>query len=95
MKDVPQQDYEIRLSHWIDANKTSRIQWLLSAELNTALEPIESVIAGVKTQFLHTTGEDREIYEKLNDKLNLKIDLSSIQDDDEESSESEVLESEK
>jgi len=88
MKKVPQKDYELRLSYWIEKDYLSRIQWFLNADISIETSSLEVIIASVVSKLKTTEGEEFATYEQLNEKLNLGIDIDELLEST--SSESEV-----
>lgn len=78
MKKIPQKDYELRLSYWIEKNYLARIKWFLNAEISKEKTSLEVIIASVISKLKTTEGEELSVYKQLNEKLSLGIDLDEL-----------------
>tara|TARA_R110000851_G_scaffold29912_1_gene81884 strand:+ start:10265 stop:13606 length:3342 start_codon:yes stop_codon:yes gene_type:complete len=78
MKKVPQKDYELKLSYWIEKDYLSRVEWFLNADISKENTPLEVIIASVISKLKTTEGEEFSAYKQLNEKLSLGIDLDEL-----------------
>lgn len=74
-----QQSLEQRVSDWIEYQKLERLNWLLNSNIEFKETPSQTLIADVTTKIKHAESEELNLYQSLNEKLGLNIQIEEVE----------------
>lgn len=80
IKHIDQRDLESRISSWIESNHMQKIKWLLNISIGFRESHQETLVAQVEHKLSLSDRNDFQIYEELNKKLGLGIQISESKD---------------
>lgn len=70
---------EQRLSDWIEYQKVERVNWLINSDIKFNETPSQTLIADVTTKLKHSVGDELSLYQSLNEKLGLNIQIAEVE----------------
>lgn len=70
---------EQRLSDWIEYQKMERVNWLINSDIKFNETPSQTLIADVTTKIKHSVGDELSLYQSLNEKLGLNIQIAEVE----------------